>query len=346
MRVDRDRIGALEVRHAVPVARRTGGPPRHRRHRRAATGPRQRRRRRARRRHRRCPVFVDPATAAMANGVRPAARSRATAAATDARADGRRRRPGARRGCRSGTPVRRGPARSRSGSGRWRRRGRPRGRGRAAARPVPRSLPRCRSRARVMAMKLAITPPLVSRPNGRLVVAHEVAQPAHDLLLDERRERAGVPDVDALVGDLGEQLAHDRHRQRRRREVAELARVLAVHESAGQPGAELRDDLAAGVGSAGRAAGPAADGRSSARRTSAYGDGSPIARCTAGRTGSRGRPAQVWAPGRSGRVARRALVAVADQLRLGVPGEAGEVRVEVGRRGRMWVVGRSVIGRS
>ena len=81
-------------------------------------------------------------------------------------------------------------------------------------------------------MKLAMTPPLVSRPNDAVAVADEVAQPADDLLLDEGGERAGVPDVDALVRDLGEQLAHDRHRQRRRREVAELARMLGVHEAA------------------------------------------------------------------------------------------------------------------
>ena len=77
----------------------------------------------------------------------------------------------------------------------------------------------------------------------RRPVADEVAQPADDLLLDEGGERAGVPDVDALVRDLGEQLAHDRHRQRRRREIAELARMLGVHEAARQPPAELGEDL-------------------------------------------------------------------------------------------------------
>ena len=91
-------------------------------------------------------------------------------------------------------------------------------------------------------MKLAITPPDVSSPNDVGPVADEVAQPAHDLLLDEGRERPGVPDVDALVRHLGEQLAHHRDRQRRRREVAELARVLRVHLPAREPLAELGQD--------------------------------------------------------------------------------------------------------
>ena len=89
------------------------------------------------------------------------------------------------------------------------------------------------------------------------VEADEVAQPADDLLLDERGERAGVPDVDALVGHLGEQLAHHRHRQRRRREVAELARVLRRHLPAGQPLRELREDVARRAsGRPGRVPGP------------------------------------------------------------------------------------------
>ena len=117
------------------------------------------------------------------------------------------------------------------------------------------------------------------QPERRRPVADEVAQPADDLLLDERRERTGVPDVDALVGHLGEQLAHDRDRQRRRREVAELARVLGVHLAAGEPVAELVEDRRrSGSGSAARR-----PGRRRRRRTppgaSSYGAGSPIARC-------------------------------------------------------------------
>ena len=107
-------------------------------------------------------------------------------------------------------------------------------------------------------MKLAITPPEVSSPNAVRPVADEVAQPAHDLLLDERGERPGVPDVDALVGHLREQLAHHRDRQRRRREVAELARVLRVHLAARQPVAELVEDVGDRAGRAGRRRRPAA----------------------------------------------------------------------------------------
>jgi hypothetical protein len=82
-------------------------------------------------------------------------------------------------------------------------------------------------------MKLAITPPDVSNPN----------EPADDLFLDERRDRAGVPDVDALVGHLCEELAHDRDREGWGREVTELARVLGVHQPAGDPRGELLEDV-------------------------------------------------------------------------------------------------------
>src|SRR5258708_4911230 len=57
-------------------------------------------------------------------------------------------------------------------------------------------------------------------------VADEVAQPANNLLLHERTDRPGVPDVDALLGDLGEDLAGDRCDERRRREIAEGPRVV------------------------------------------------------------------------------------------------------------------------
>ena len=40
------------------------------------------------------------------------------------------------------------------------------------------------------------------QPEAAFSVADQVAQPAHDLLLDERARRTGVPDVDAL-GDTG-----------------------------------------------------------------------------------------------------------------------------------------------
>ncbi len=78
---------------------------------------------------------------------------------------------------------------------------------------------------------------------GPRPVADEVAQPADHLFLGERREGPGVPHIDALVRHLREQLAHDRHRQRRWREVAELPRVLGVHQAARQAGGELVDDV-------------------------------------------------------------------------------------------------------
>ena len=129
-------------------------------------------------------------------------------------------------------------------------------------------------------MKLAITPPEVSSPNDVRPVADEVAQPAHDLLLDERRERSGVPDVHALVGHLGEQLADDRDRQRRRREVAELARVLRVHLCAGEPLAELGEDRGDRGGET-RRRGRAARRAEEDARSAAYVAGSPIARSAA-----------------------------------------------------------------
>ena len=164
-------------------------------------------------------------------------------------------------------------------------------------------------------------------------VADEVAQPAHDLLLDEGRERTGVPDVDALVRHLGEQLAHHRHRQRRRREVAELARVLRVHLAAREAGPELVEDRARpawGRPGPGRPA-RAADRTRLARLRSRI--GAPIARFVAcvveeverRRPGLRPQPLE--------RPARRAGVAVADQLGLGMPGEPGEIGLDI-RRGR------------
>ena len=148
-------------------------------------------------------------------------------------------------------------------------------------------------------MKLAMTPPDVSSPNDRGPVADEVAQPAHDLLLDEGRERTGVPDVDALVGHLGQQLAHHRDRQRRRREVAELARMLRVHLAAGQTVAELGEDVGDGRGRGGRRCRAAASPRRTRHATSAYGAGSPIARCAAWSYRKSRAVAHVSAPRRS-----------------------------------------------
>ncbi len=81
------------------------------------------------------------------------------------------------------------------------------------------------------------------QPERAAVVADEVAQPADHLLLDERPDGPGMPDVDALVRPLGEDIADDRHRQRRRREVAERARVLSVELVRGETRGELGDHL-------------------------------------------------------------------------------------------------------
>ena len=54
---------------------------------------------------------------------------------------------------------------------------------------------------------------------------------------------ARVPHVDALVGHLGERLAGDRHRQRGRREVAELAWVLAAEHGPREAGGELAEHV-------------------------------------------------------------------------------------------------------
>ena len=75
-----------------------------------------------------------------------------------------------------------------------------------------------------------------------LAVAREVAQPADDLLLHERAHRPGVPDVDALVGPLGENLADDGRDEGRRGEVRERPRVVAVQGVRGDAGAELVED--------------------------------------------------------------------------------------------------------
>ena len=127
------------------------------------------------------------------------------------------------------------------------------------------------------------------QPEAPLVVADEVAQPADDLLLDERRERPGVPDVHALLGHLREQLADDRHRQRRRREVARARRVVGVQL--------VRRDAASGTprgGRRGRRVGRRRPGRLPRRRTLRAARRSRPARPwparTRGRRGSRARP--------------------------------------------------------
>ncbi len=95
-------------------------------------------------------------------------------------------------------------------------------------------------------------------PRG--VEAHEVAEPSHDLLLDERAHRAGVPHVHALLEPGRQGLARHGHGQRRRREVAERAGVLRVERARRDALAELlqhglpwRGRLGSGRGAARRA---------------------------------------------------------------------------------------------
>ena len=81
-----------------------------------------------------------------------------------------------------------------------------------------------------------------AQPERAVAVADEVVQPAHDLLLDEGAAGSGVPDVDALVRPLGEDLAGDRGDQRRRGEVRQGARVVRVEGVGRDPGRELVED--------------------------------------------------------------------------------------------------------
>ena len=177
------------------------------------------------------------------------------------------------------------------------------------------------------------------QPEGVRSEPDQVAQPAHDLLFDERGERPGVPHVDALVGHLGQQLAHHRDGQRRWGEVAELARVLGVHLAAGQAIAELRQDVRdrGGGGRRGRGTAGRAEERGAqrgVRRRVAHRPfgGVVVQEVERRRPGVGAEPLE--------RAARRALVAVADQLGLGMPVEPGQERVEVGRIGRLASVRR------
>ncbi len=189
------------------------------------------------------PVFVEPTTPAIANGVSPAARSRATASATGAPRSRNRSSDGM-------TDERLG----------WE--------AEQVERPADREMRLVRGvDADAVEQTAARRPARPEQPSEVDVtgerhpdevghhaarrqqperpgaVADHVAQPADDLLLDERRERAGVPDIDALIGHLREQLAHHRGGQRWRREVPELAWMLGRHLAAGQPPPELVEDV-------------------------------------------------------------------------------------------------------
>ena len=161
------------------------------------------------------------------------------------------------------------------------------------------------------------------QPEAALAVAREVAQPSDDLLLDERTDRSRVPDVDALVRPLGEHLADDRGDQRRGREVAERARVVAVERVGRDPGAELGEDVGkadrVGRGRRGREAGAEVDAAQLR-----------VARGQAHRADHRlvVEPVERGVPGCLAGLLERAAgagrVADADELGLGVPGEGGE----------------------
>ena len=79
------------------------------------------------------------------------------------------------------------------------------------------------------------------QPERPLAVPDEVAQPADDLLLDERADRSRVPDVDPLVRPLRQHLPDDRGDERRRREVRQRTRVVAVERVRRDPRREVRE---------------------------------------------------------------------------------------------------------
>ena len=193
------------------------------------------------------PVLVEPATAAIASGVRPAARSSAMASATGPASSRNRSSDGDHPQRALGEPehVQR-PADGEMGLVAGVHPHALQVGCRAGRRAMPRSLASQTSRARVIAMMLAMTPPEVRTPQPSVAEPDEVAEPPGDLFLDEGADRSGVPDVDPLVDPLRQHLAGDRHRQRGRREVAERARMLGVVGVRRHPLSELGQDLVRG----------------------------------------------------------------------------------------------------
>ncbi len=159
-------------------------------------------------------------------------------------------------------------------------------------------------------------------PEAALVVADEVAQPAEDLLLDERADRARMPDVDALLRDLREHLAGHGGEQGRRREVAERARVVGTHRVRRDPRRELAQHGVEGVGLLRRRR------RSAASPEELGAQGRVLDRCAHGSDERvvvqvvEGRLPDRRAGGPQ-RLARPRLVAHGEQLRLGVPVDRG-----------------------
>ena len=179
--------------------------------------------------------------------------------------------------------IRAGPARgrSRSGPGRSRRRGRRRARRHAgqrwradrAARDQPGEVDVARDGHR---HRVRHDPARREHAERVGAEARERAQPAHGLLLDERRARPRVPDVHALVDDLREELAHDGHEERGRSEVAERPAMDGAELAVDEAVAELGEHGLGGRRGLGRRAGPPA-GPKNATRASAW-SVSPVGR--------------------------------------------------------------------
>ena len=116
-----------------------------------------------------------------------------------------------------------------------------------------------------VAMKLAITPPEVRMPNGSSSAPSGPAgYPTRSVSQRTTSSSTNAPAGPACqtstpwLGDLGEQLADDRHDQRRRREVAERGRVVGVEQVRARPVRGIRASTASAVvGEVGRGAGPA-----------------------------------------------------------------------------------------
>ena len=105
------------------------------------------------------------------------------------------------------------------------------------------------SRATVSAMMFAITPPEVSTAQEPSPNPISARNQRRDLLLDERADGSRDPDVDALVHPLREELARDRHRERRGGEVAVRPGVLRIEDV----GRDALAELTKHVGGAGGA---------------------------------------------------------------------------------------------
>ena len=265
MRVDGDGVGPLEARHAVRVARGETGrapvrgvdvEPQTSRARRPRRGP-------ARRRPSPCSSSPPRRRWRAASGRRRDPRGRRPPRGPAAA--GTVRRTGGRAACRAGTPACRARARSRSAPGRSRRRAR------LPAR-APRGGPREPAKLRQ---------PDVARDGEGHEVRHHAARGEHPPRLGGHADRSRSHPVTSSstnaptgpachtstpwLDPLRQDLAGDRHRQRRRREVAEGPGVLRVVGGRRDALAELLQDLRSSVvGDVGAAPG-ASDGPKNSR---------------------------------------------------------------------------------